>query len=98
MFHKRRKRFDFGFYSLIRVERQSDYKVGGHVVEITPCKFDFFYCGFCVVKPADCFQIVVEKALNSYADSVYADVFVKFEFLLVYAFGIALYRPLFKVG
>lgn len=41
VFHKRRKRFDFGFYSLVRVERQSDYKVGGHVVEITPCKFDF---------------------------------------------------------
>lgn len=50
------------------------------------------------MKPADCFQIVVEKALNTDADSVYADVFVKFEFLLVYAFGIALYRPLFKVG
>ena len=98
MLDERSKILNFPRDPLFVVKRKSDYQVGGNVVEISLCEFDFLNCLFCIVESADRLEIVVEKALNAYTDSIDSFIGVKLEFFFGYAFGIALYRPLFKVG
>ena len=96
MIDKRRKSFNFLCYTLFRVERKSYNKIRRYVVKIFSCKFDFFDSGLRVVQPADDFQIVVKKALYSYAYSIYAALLVKSEFFWGYTLGIALDGTLFQ--
>ena len=96
MLDERSKILNFPRGPLFVVKRKSDYQVGGNVVEISLCEFDFLNCLFCIVESGGGGGGGGGKALNAYTDSIDSFIVVKFEFFFGYAFWIALYRPLLQ--